>query len=237
MATKSTSAKKGGNKAAGGQVRPNADAPKRGAKKPLTPEQLAAVALADKSKRLSPKQERFVAEYLIDLNATQAAIRAGYSHKTAGSQAFDLLKKPEIQAAIDAARKRTADKLEITRERILAEYAKLAFVDPRRFYNEDGSLKAVTDLDDDTAAALSGIEIDEINAAPGSPPLGYSKKVKWHDKRAALDSIARLMGWNQDKLKLQGDAEQPIQVSTKVVIVPQKQTAEVITKPLDKAGD
>lgn len=186
---------------------------------------------------LNQKQERFVAEYLIDLNATQAAIRAGYSPKTAGSQGFDLLKKPEIQAAIDAARQKTADKLEISRERVLAEYAKLAFVDPRRFYNEDGSLKPVTELDDDTAAALCGIEVDEINAAPGSPPLGYSKKVKWHDKRAALDSIARMMGWNQDKLKLQGDPEAPVQVTTKVVLVPQKQAAKVETRPLAKDGD
>lgn len=181
---------------------------------------------------LNLKQQLFVDEYLIDLNATQAAIRAGYSTKTAGSQAFDLLKKPEIQKAIEKARQKTANKLEITRERVLEEYAKLAFLDPRKFYNEDGTLKKVPDMDADTAAALQGFEVDEIKMGDDSPAIGVTQKLKWHDKKAALDSIARMMGWNQDKVKLQGDAENPIQVAARVVIVPQKQVAEVSTQPL-----
>lgn len=161
---------------------------------------------------LNPKQQRFVDEYLIDLNATQAAIRAGYSQKTAGSQGFDLLKKPEIQEAIEKARAKTARKLEITRERVLEEYAKLAFLDPRRFYNADGTLKRVPDMDDDAAAALQGFEVDEIRMGEGSQVSGTTTKIKWHDKKAALDSIARMMGWNQDKVKVQGDAENPLSV-------------------------
>ncbi|HEX5362350.1 MAG TPA: terminase small subunit [Fluviicoccus sp.] len=159
---------------------------------------------------LNHKQQRFIDEYLVDLNATQAAIRAGYSPKTAGSQAFDLLKKPEIQQAIEEARQKTANKLEITRERVLEEYAKLAFLDPRRFYNEDGTLKKVPDMDADTAAALQGFEVDEIKMGEDSPAIGVTQKIKWHDKKAALDSIARMMGWNQDKVKLQGDPENPL---------------------------
>lgn len=80
--------------------------------------------------KLTPKQERFVAEYLIDLNATQAAIRAGYSEKTAGSQAHDLLKKPEIVAEIGKRQAKVADKLELSAERVLRELEYLAFYDP-----------------------------------------------------------------------------------------------------------
>jgi phage terminase small subunit len=65
---------------------------------------------------LNPKQEAFVHEYLIDFNATQAAIRAGYSTKTAGSQAHDLLKKPEIQAKLKEGQARLAEKTETEAE-------------------------------------------------------------------------------------------------------------------------
>lgn len=68
---------------------------------------------------LTPKQERFVAEYLIDLNATQAAIRAGYSEKTAGQVGFENLKKPEIADAIAAKAGKTAEKLDLSAERVL----------------------------------------------------------------------------------------------------------------------
>ena len=75
---------------------------------------------------LSPKQERFAMEYLIDLNATQAAIRAGYAKRTAGSQGHDLLKKPEIQAAIQEGRQEAEKRTDITLDRVLHELAILA---------------------------------------------------------------------------------------------------------------
>lgn len=79
---------------------------------------------------ITPKQQRFVEEYLVDLNATQAAIRAGYSPKTAGSQAFDLLKKPEIQHAVDDRRKKLAETTKITPESVLQRWWDLANADP-----------------------------------------------------------------------------------------------------------
>ncbi|MFP3638122.1 terminase small subunit [Paraburkholderia sp. SIMBA_054] len=178
-------------------------------------------------KGLSGKQQRFVDEYLIDLNATQAALRAGYSAKTASAIGAENLRKPQIAAAIAAARAKTANKLEITRERLLAEYARLAFSDPRKFFNADGSLKGVTELDDDTASALAGFEVsvqhtsevdDEGNVVP-APTL--TSKVKWADKKAALDSIARVMGWNQDKVKgeFSGPDGQPIPLNLTVTFV------------------
>ena len=85
--------------------------------------------------------EYLVAEYLIDLNATRAAEMAGYSPKTAYSQGQRLLKNVEVQRAIQAAMDKRADKLEITADRVLQEIAKLAFLDPRKFFEDDGSLK------------------------------------------------------------------------------------------------
>ncbi len=68
---------------------------------------------------LNPKQKRFVEEYLIDLNATQAAIRAGYSKKTAGIQGFDLLKNPKVQGAIAKAQEKLSKRVSVTQEEVI----------------------------------------------------------------------------------------------------------------------
>lgn len=110
---------------------------------------------------LTPKQERFVAEYLIDLNATQAAVRAGYSARTAASQGARLLKQSGVARAVQAAQQARAVRTEITQDRVLQELARIAFFDIRRLYRADGSMKDPCELDADTAAALASIEVKE----------------------------------------------------------------------------
>lgn len=83
-----------------------------------------------KAKSLTPKQQRFVAEYLIDLNATQAAIRSGYSEKTAKAIGFENLTKPAIAAEIAKRQVKMAEKLELSAEKVLRELEYLAFYDP-----------------------------------------------------------------------------------------------------------
>ena len=163
---------------------------------------------------LTAKQQRFVDEYLIDLNATQAAIRTGYAAGSADVTGARLLGNARIKAAIDAGRAKTAEKLQISRERVLSEYMKLAFCDPRKFFKDDGTVKHPTELDDETAAALSSFEVLEEFAGQGNNrfQIGDTKKVKWTDKKAALDSIARMMGFNQDKMVLEGNPDNPIQL-------------------------
>ena len=108
-------------------------------KKPAPPRTKPAPAKAIKidgdadnaDKGLNPKQSRFVDEYMVDMNATQAAIRAGYSADTAGSIGHELLKKPEIQAAISIARKAQQERTGITADRVLTEIALVAFADAR----------------------------------------------------------------------------------------------------------
>jgi len=110
---------------------------------------------------LTPKQARFVAEYLIDLNATQAAVRAGYSARTAASQGARLLKHGGVARAVQAAQQARAVRTEITQDRVLQELARIAFFDIRRLYRADGSMKDPCELDADTAAALASIEVKE----------------------------------------------------------------------------
>lgn len=141
---------------------------------------------------LNPKQEKFVLEYLKDLNATQAAIRAGYSKKTAGSQAFDLLKKPEIAQAIADKHGKTLNKLEVTAERIIQERARLAFFDPRKLFDDKGEPIHVSQLDDDTAAAIAGMDV----VTQGNGDVGFATvlKVKLADKNASLTALEKING-------------------------------------------
>ena len=81
---------------------------------------------------LTPRQERFAAEYSKDLNATQAAIRAGYSPQSARTQAADLLTNPNIASAIAEAQAARSRRTEVTADRVVLELARVAFGDPRR---------------------------------------------------------------------------------------------------------
>lgn len=145
---------------------------------------------------LNDKQIRFIDEYLIDFNATQAAIRAGYSKKTAGSQAFDLLKKPEIQQAIKAKQKESAHKLGITRERIIQECARIAFSDIRKVIDIHSGIKSLQELDDHTAAAIASVEIEALYAGRGEErvQIGTTQKLKFWDKNSALEKLLKHLG-------------------------------------------
>lgn len=168
---------------------------------------------------LTAKQQRFVNEYLIDLNATQAAIRAGYSAKTAEQLAYQQLHKTSVQTAIAKCMKAREVRTEITQDRVLAEYAKLAFLDPRRFYDEAGQLIAVNMLPADVAAALVGVDVIETYDKESNSAI-TTKKVKFADKKGALDSVARHLGMFNDKIALTGKDGGPIETITRIELVP-----------------
>ncbi len=136
---------------------------------------------------LMPQQRLFVHEYLIDLNAMQAAIRAGYSEKTAGSQACRLLKNVKIKAAIDKALEKRAQKLEITGDRVLQEIAKIGFSNMRDFmrWGPGGvRLKDSDELTEEQAACVSEV----VETATES---GGSIRFKLHDKLSALEKLGK----------------------------------------------
>jgi len=139
--------------------------------------------------KLNDKQQKFAREYLIDYNATQAAIRSGYSAKTAYSIGERLLRKVEVQNQLSGLKQKDAQKAEVTREMIIAEYVKLAFGDAREIYDEDGTLKPIHELSDAAAAKIAGFDVETKGGTA-------TKKVKLTDKRAALDSLCKVLGYN-----------------------------------------
>ena len=150
---------------------------------------------ASATKALNPKQERFVAEYLVDLNATQAAIRAGYSAKTAGVQGFDLLKKPEIAAAIESLRNEHAKNTGLTVERVLTEAMRLAFFDIRKLTDAEGNPIPINQLDDDTAAAIQGLELATERVRGDDEGVEtVVRKYKIADKNAAVERLFKHLG-------------------------------------------
>jgi len=184
--------------------------PKKSALKKTTPKTAETGARGNDG--LLPKQSKFVAEYLICGNATQAAIHAGYSAKTAYSIGQENLKKPVIaallaqkQVVIAKRQDERLEAMELTSARVLREIARIAFFDPRKMFHADGKPKAITELDDDTAAAIAGLEVLEEYAGSGQDRelVGHVKKYKIADKNSALDKAAKILGeYEKDNAQL-----------------------------------
>ncbi|MGJ1211939.1 terminase small subunit [Sphingobacterium multivorum] len=141
--------------------------------------------------KLTDKQERFVKEYLIDLNATQAAIRAGYKNGEIGRQ---LITKNYVSEAIKNAQQEISKRTDITIDRVLNEYAKIAFSDVRNILTPDGGLKDAFEWDDETAGAVASIKSFEVTTPEGEK-LGTNREIKMYDKLRALDSIGKHLGF------------------------------------------
>ena len=160
---------------------------------------------------LTPKQQRFVDEYLIDLNATQAAIRAGYREKAAYATGAENLRKPLIAAALTEAMKAREARTEITQDRVLDELAKIGFADIRKAVKWGDGI-AVTNPESGEIEVSNGVsligseEIDDATAASISEVSQTAQgiKIKMHDKRAALVDIGRHLGMFKDKLEHTG---------------------------------
>ena len=160
---------------------------------------------------LLPKQAKFVAEYLISGNATQAAIHAGYSPKTAYKIGAENLQKPQIasllaeKTSVIAARQdERLAAMELTKERVQREIARISFFDPRKMFDQDGKPLAITELDDDTAACIVGLDVLEEweGSGPDRVLVGHVKKYKIADKNSALDKAAKILGmFEQDNLQ------------------------------------
>src|SRR5215469_2878312 len=146
---------------------------------------------------LTPKQSRFVQEYLIDINGKQAAIRAGYSSKTAEVQASRLLSNAKVDAAVREAMQARSKRTEITADRIVVELARIAFANMRDYWTKKGATLHLHRLDQDRTAAVAEISIDET--ADGSGVLRRRTRLKLHDKLTALVCLARHMGMFSDR--------------------------------------
>ena len=139
---------------------------------------------------MTPKQRRFVEEYLVDLNATQAAKRAGYSPRSARTRGSRLLRNAAVAAAIAKAQNKRAARTRVSADKVVTELAKVAFGDPRRLLSWGPGgvvLRDSSELTEADAALVS--EVSETRTASGG-----TRKVKLHCKLAALNALGKHLG-------------------------------------------
>lgn len=154
---------------------------------------------------MTDAQKRFCDEYLIDLNATRA-YKVAYSRckkdETASVNGSKLLRNTKVQEYISRKQKEIEKRTEITQDRVIKELAKIAFLDIRKLYTDNGQLKNVADLDSDTAGAISSLETLEEYDGYGDDreKIGDTQKVKLLDKTKALELLGRHLGIFNDKL-------------------------------------
>lgn len=148
--------------------------------------------------KLTEKQQRFVNEYLIDLNATQAAIRAGYSPDTAKEIGCENLTKPNIRAHIDKAMAERSKRTGINQDRILAELAKIALLNPDRVVNLNDATIREDALPEDLAAVAS-VKVKRFPTKEGD---GIEREIKFYDKNRAIELAGKHIGMFKDKVDL-----------------------------------
>lgn len=146
---------------------------------------------------LTPQQARFVEEYLLDLNATQAATRAGYSEKTAKAQGSRLLTNVDVQAALSAAQAKRSKRTQIDADWVLSRLAEEANADIADLYGDDGALKPVKEWPAIWRKGLvSGIDVEELFEGRGEDRerVGTVRKVKLSDRIKRIELIGKHVG-------------------------------------------
>lgn len=160
-----------------------------------------------KKKGLTPKQEKACRKYVKTSNKTQSYKFAYNTSRmkpvTINRLAHRLFKQVNIGTRVQQLRDELAKRNNISEDRVLEEYAKLGFLDPRRFYDKEGSLIPIHELPADVAATLAGMDVQTIYTKDGDM-MGDLKKIKFADKKAALDSISRTLGMFIDRHEISG---------------------------------
>ena len=154
---------------------------------------------------LNDRQTRFVEEYLVDLNATQAAIRAGYSVKAAGKIGHENLRKPEIASEVERRKAQQLDTADLSAVRILEELRRLATVDVRSFFQSDGSLKPMAEWTPEQGAAVSSMEVIIKNAEAGDGITDRIHKFRLWDKPRSLEMLAKHFALLTEQMQVKGE--------------------------------
>lgn len=196
---------------------------------------------------MTPKQEQFVREYLVDLNATQAAIRAGYSAKTAEWQGPQLLTKNHVAKAVETAMAERANRTDISADRVIRELAAIGFANLTDVvswgtkevavgYDDDGKKLPAGRLEDavmihhEEAPYVHAIESAELSdrARAAVAEVALTKdglKVKMHDKVQALTQIGRHLGMFTDKAEIRTDVFGTLGYDTLSILVAELRAA------------
>ncbi|MCM8583221.1 terminase small subunit [Pseudomonas aeruginosa] len=154
---------------------------------------------------LTKKQRLFVEEYLVDLNATQAAIRAGYSTRRAAEIGYQLLQRPEVAQAIQAAMAERSKRTEVEADYVIRRLREIDEMDVLDILEDDGSFRSIRDWPRAWRQFLSGIEIAELFEGRGDDRriAGVLRKVKWPDKLRNLELLSRHVGTESAALDLE----------------------------------
>lgn len=150
--------------------------------------------------RLTAKQKRFIEEYLIDLNATQAAIRAGYSVESAKEIGCENLTKPNIQQVIEKQMAERSKRTGVNQDRVITELARIAFVNPSDVIDSsDATIKETASEDD-----LACIQSVKVKISEGEKGSLTEREIRLNDKIKALEMLGRHLGMFKDKVELEG---------------------------------
>jgi phage terminase small subunit len=146
---------------------------------------------------VTPKQERFCREYLVDLNGTQAAIRAGYSPKTANEQAARLLAKVNVIDRLSGLQAKREQRVEVKADEVLNGLAKIAYCDPRLLYGEDGRLLHPSKLPDSIAFAVASIEHTDKGGV----------RIRLNDRVKSLELLGKHLALFRERVEVQATSQ------------------------------
>lgn len=159
-----------------------------------------------KERGLTPQQEQFCREYVVDFNASAAAERANYSGKNKGSIGWQLLQKTPVQARVKELAAERAKKTDTTVERILEELARIALADIAELFDEKGDLKPIDQIPEDLRRAIASIEIEALFDGYGKDrvQIGHTKKVKFWSKEKTLELLGKYRKMFTEKVEVSG---------------------------------
>jgi phage terminase small subunit len=153
-----------------------------------------------KPKKLTAMQELFCKEYLVDLNFTAAAIRAGFSKRSAAQLGWQQMEKPQVKARVKELMDKRSNEVEINAEWVLRRLSYIADVDLKDAYDKDGQLLRLSEMPENLRRAVSSLDVYE-NFLDGVE-VGETKKLRMFDKVRALEQIGRHLGMWNDSLNL-----------------------------------
>ena len=152
------------------------------------------MAIPKNKNGLTTYQQCFVNEYMVDLNQSQAILRAGFTGKptSAKTAATRMMSNVHVKAEVTRRLAERSIRTQITADRVLVELAAIAFFDIRKIFNEKNELKKITELDDQTVKAIASVEIEVNNL--GHKVFSTTKKLKMNDKLRALQLVGNHIG-------------------------------------------
>lgn len=148
---------------------------------------------------MTEKQKRFCEEYLIDLNATQAAIRAGYASASSSEQGSRLLRNVQVRARVDAALAARSARTGVNADRVIRELARIAFLNAPDLVNMDDAT-LLADASREDTAAIASVKVKQMYG----DVEGVEREIKFADKLKALELLGKHLGMFSDKLQLSG---------------------------------